>query len=464
MTKAQIEAAVNECTTGDDEGDEQMMVQIIQAFDFPRFFFSPERKKFVTAEELKLPPSTLFDVPEQKSQLFCYRYDVIRQRLLRHKLFTSVGAYGSGEAKMKLHDVEFLLTLKTTLPDVIALGMVVQLKDSKYFLEDPSGVVPIDLSTCRYQSGIFTESCIVLIEGTFVEGVLRVKAIGHPPIETAENSRLQFGNINFFGGSQKTCAKSSEKLKHLEAQNPNAMLVFCSDVWLDKMETIEMLNKMFLGFQDSPPVAFVFCGNFLSTSYGKQSFQKLTEAFKRFAQLLQDFKPLLKSSRLVLVPGPSDLCSSVIYPKSAFPGILRKHFVNIPNVIFSTNPTRIVYCTQEIVIMREDLLHRMFRTAVHIPQVPVKEMPAHLVKCLLAQAHLSPLPLHVSPVYWGFDYTMRLYPVPDLLVLADKFDSYKVQSNGVMAINPGSFSAQDRFSFKVYFPQSKEVEESKISE
>ena len=440
------------------------MFQIIQAFEFPRFYFSAERKKFVSADELKLAPPTLFDAPEEKSQLFCYRYDVIKQRLLRHKLFTTVGAYGSGEAKMKLHTVEYLLTLKSTLSDAIALGMVVQLKDGKYFLEDPTGVVPIDLSSCRYQSGIFTESCIVLIEGTFVEGVLRVKAIGHPPIETAENSRLQFGNINFFGGSQKICAKSSAKLKHLEEQNPNAMFVFCSDIWLDKSETIEKLRLMFVGFEDCAPVAFVFCGNFLSTSYGKQSFQKLTEAFKKFANLLNDFKPLLKASKLILIPGPSDLCSSVIYPKSAFPGILRKHFASIPNVIFSTNPTRIQYCTQEIVVMREDLLHRMFRTAVHIPQVAVKEMPSHLVKCLLAQAHLSPLPLHVSPVYWGFDYTMRLYPVPDLLVLADKFESYNLKSNGVIAINPGSFSAHEKFAFKVYIPSTKDVEESRIAD
>ena len=28
VTRAQIESAVNECTTGDDEGDEQMMLQV----------------------------------------------------------------------------------------------------------------------------------------------------------------------------------------------------------------------------------------------------------------------------------------------------------------------------------------------------------------------------------------------------------------------------------------------------
>ena len=244
------------------------------------------------------------------------------------------------------------------------------LQDNKFFLEDPTGVIPLDLSVCRYQSGIFTESCIVLVEGSFVDGVLQVKAIGHPPIETAENTIKQFGDINFFGGSSKTCAKSSAKMKHLEDQSENSMFVFCSDVWLDRPETFEKLKLMFFGFQDSPPVAFVFCGNFISASYSKKEvFHRTVEAFKNFAKMLADFTDLLKSSKLILIPGPSDACTSVIYPKTAFPAVIRKLFVNIPNVVFSTNPTRILFCTQEIVILREDLLHRLFRTAVHIPQV-----------------------------------------------------------------------------------------------
>ena len=54
----------------------------------------------------------------------------------------------------------------------------------------------------------------------------------------------------------------------------------------------------------------------------------------------------------------------------------------------------------------------------------------------MSQAHLCPLPLHVSPVYWAYDYTLRLYPLPDLLVSSDKFDPFQRTSNDCIITNP----------------------------
>lgn len=48
--------------------------------------------------------------------------------------------------------------------------------------------------------------------------------------------RAFFGNINFFGGPSPTCAKSSTKLKQIETENEDAMMVFLSDVWLDQVK------------------------------------------------------------------------------------------------------------------------------------------------------------------------------------------------------------------------------------
>src|SRR3569832_1098861 len=36
----------------------------------------------------------------------------------------------------------------------------------KYHLEDPSGTVELDLSSATYHTGLFTENCVVFIEGT----------------------------------------------------------------------------------------------------------------------------------------------------------------------------------------------------------------------------------------------------------------------------------------------------------
>lgn len=61
------------------------------------------------------------------------------------------------------------------------------------------------------------------------------------------------------------------------------------------------------------------------------------------------------------------------------------------------------------------------------------------VKTILSQGHLTPLPLYVSPVYWAYDYALRVYPVPDMLVIADKYDPFTVTNTDCLCINPVRF-------------------------
>lgn len=39
----------------------------------------------------------------------------------------------------------------------------------------------------------------------------------------------------------------------------------------------------------------------------------------------------------------------------------------VPKAIFTSNPTRLQYCTQEIVVFREDLLSKVSRHCLHFP-------------------------------------------------------------------------------------------------
>ena len=43
------------------------------------------------------------------------------------------------------------------------------------------------------------------------------------------------------------------------------------------------------------------------------------------------------------------------------------------------------------------------------------DITQQLVQSILDQAHLCPLPLHVRPVYWDLDYTLRMTPLPHLV-------------------------------------------------
>ena len=87
-------------------------------------------------------------------------------------------------------------------------------------------------------------------------------------------------------------------------------------------------------------------------------------------------------------------------------------------------------------------------------------MSEHLIKTVLDQGHLCPLPVTIRPVYWNYDHALRLYPPPDLLILADTHDEFEKSYFDVKCICPDDFNARGRFI--AYFPAAREVEFSQI--
>ena len=111
----------------------------------------------------------------KKAEVYNARYQALRQRTSRHKLFTPavVGGTGSdanndtsgGAKKYQLKCVDFLLGTTSKLNNVIVLGMLAQIKHGKYSLEDPTGCVDLDMSEAKFHRGLYTENCFVLVEG-----------------------------------------------------------------------------------------------------------------------------------------------------------------------------------------------------------------------------------------------------------------------------------------------------------
>ncbi|KAF4017360.1 hypothetical protein G4228_008680 [Cervus hanglu yarkandensis] len=362
IERSVVEAAVQECSQSVDETIDHIF-NIIGAFDIPRFVYSSERKKFLPLLMTNHPAPNLFGTARDKAELFRERYTILHQ--------------------------------------------------GKFFLEDPTGTIQLDLSW-------------------FEDQVFHVNAFGFPPTEPSSTTRAYYGNINFFGGPSNTSVKTSAKLKQLEDENKDAMFVFISDVWLDQVEVLEKLHIMFSGYSPAPPTCFILCGNFSSAPYGKNQVQALKDSLKTLADIICEYPNIHQSSRFVFVPGPED------------PG-------------FGSILPRIQYCTQEIIVFREDLVNKMCRNCVRFPSSNL-DIPNHFVKTVLSQGHLTPLPLYVCPVYWAYDYALRVYPVPDLLVIADKYDPFTLTNTECLCINPGSFP-RSGFSFKVFYPSNKIVED-----
>uniref|UniRef100_A0A669PVR4 DNA polymerase epsilon subunit n=1 Tax=Phasianus colchicus TaxID=9054 RepID=A0A669PVR4_PHACC len=456
-----VEAAVQECSQASDETIENVF-NIIGAFDIPRYIYNSERKRFLPLSMTNFPVPNLFGTARDKAELFRERYSILQQRTHRHELFTPAAVVvhpDDSRSKFQLKTVETLLGNTVKVGEVIVLGMITQLKEGKYFLEDPTGVVQLDLS--KAISFIYDLRVILLFKnvlGWYEDEVFHVNAFGFPPTEPSATTRAFYGNINFFGGPSSTSVKASAKLKQLEDENEDAMFVFLSDVWLDQAEVLEKLHTMFSGYSSAPPTCFFFCGNFSSAPYGKNQIQSLKGSLKALADIICEYPSIHKSSRFVFVPGPEDPGPGSVLPRPPLAENITQEFRQlVPFSVFTTNPCRIQYCTQEIIIFREDLVNKMCRNCVRFPSSSM-DIPNHFVKTILSQGHLTPLPLYVSPVYWAYDYALRVYPVPDMLVIADKYDPFTVTNTDCLCINPGSFP-RNGFSFKVFYPSNKTVED-----
>lgn len=102
-----------------------------------------------------------------------------------------------------------------------------------------------------------------------------------------------------------------------------------------------------------------------------------------------------------------------------------------------------------------------------------------LVSTILDQSHLSPLALNIQPSLSDYDHALRLYPLPTAvlilsallkpclipltwqIVLADKYEKYKMTYSGCHVFNPGSFVGKS-FTFSTYNPAQLSSEEGYV--
>jgi DNA polymerase epsilon subunit 2 len=465
IDKSILVTAIKSCSAEDAGNENINTVNVINSFSTPRLTYCVERKKYLTDAQSGRDPPQLLSSPGSKTTIYLDRYTMLQQRTARHDLFNSADANpGAVKKKFQLKTVEFLHSTTAKLDDVIVLGMMTQVSHGTYHLEDPTGVVKLDLSQAKFHHGLFCENCFVLAEGWYEDEIFHVLAMGFPPAEAAATTRAYFGNVNFFGGPTETSAAMNERLAEVEldANRADDMFVILSDVWLDKVEVVDRLRRLFAGYSSVPPTAFILLGNFLSQPPGSATAYcaLLAEHFRQLADMVAEHPTLVEQSRFFFVPGPTDPGSPNIFPRPPLPQYVTKDISSrLPLARFLTNPARIQYCTQEIVVFREDILTKLARNAIYYPESG--NIADHFCKTITSQGHLTPLPLHTCPVYWDHDRALQLYPLPDLVVSGDKCEAFSAENLGCKVINPGSFVKTD-FSFKTYVPSTRTVEESQV--
>lgn len=349
------------CSAGLD--DNETVFSIINAFDVPKFKYSIEQKKYAIDKTKR----NLLPTAEIRADFSIDRYTMLWQRTNRHELFSPAitGAANVGK-KFQLSKVENLLSM-SSVKDVVVLGMLAQLTENKFYIEDPTGCVPLDLNIAQYHSGFFCEGSFVLVEGTYTDGTLVVSGLGFPPPEAANSSRAYFGSLNTWGGKSSTLLKSSSRLLEIERTNTDATIVFLADCWLDDRTVLEKLKILLIGYNESPPVAIVLMGPFLRNSTNPYA---LKDKLQALGAIISNECVMLKNETdIILVPAIDDPVAPVIMPRPPLPYSLCANFCElVPRTVLATNPCRLQYCTQQIVVCRADLVTKLCRNTIHFPE------------------------------------------------------------------------------------------------
>lgn len=256
------------------------------------------------------------------------------------------------------------------------------------------------------------------------------------------------------------------RLAKLETQAVNDMFVVLSDVWLDHEETMTKLEEVLDGYESMEvvPSLFILMGNFCSypCNLASHDFNELREQFGHLGALIANHPRIKDGSQFLFVPGPGDPGPPNVLPRPGLPKFFAKELLkHVPNAVFGSNPCRVRFYAQDIVLFREDLQYRMRRACIVIPSEEETNDPfEHLVVTMLHQNHLCPLPLTSQPINWNYDHSLSLYPTPDTIILADRAVQNVITYMGVTCSNPGSFANDG--TFIAYRPATREMEVSAV--
>ncbi|CEG77121.1 hypothetical protein RMATCC62417_11918 [Rhizopus microsporus] len=445
--------------TSQETVDVAQHFHVVGAFDMPKLIYDEYTRTFRKSRE----PCRLLSDPKSKGEMFRERLLLTKQRVLRNEMFCPTDMAGDSSSFIKITPIKSLIGHDGG--EFVLFGMLTQIEEGKLYLEDDDAHIELDISKTKYEYGLFTDGIFVLAEGIYGEDhVFHVTEISLPPAEARNLTDVLLSHVDFLGLPRPLIDESI--LKEEEQANKDIFFVIISDLHLDQPKVMNALRTIFEGYSNQVPLAFIFIGNFSSKpfTYSAAEATEYKDNFNALADLISEFETLATHSNFVFVPGARDPWGGNVLPQRGLPS----HFVTrirqkVKKAHFTTNPCRVRYCTQDIVIFREDLLNKIWRNTLIPTNLNAdNQRIKHLVRTILDQGHLCPLPLSVKPVYWGYDHALRLFPLPHAIILADKCENYGISYEETHCINPGSFPNSE-MTWSVYFPATKTSQKCSLS-
>lgn len=142
VTIDHIKVAIKECTRPDIFRDTETIINVINAFDFPKVKYDLFKGRFV----LDQVAPDFFPDASHKNNIFKERFELLWYRTLKHKIFAPLKLGEDPEKKIELIPLELLISESKQGECVTVMGLLIQLTEGQYYLEDPKGVIKIDLT------------------------------------------------------------------------------------------------------------------------------------------------------------------------------------------------------------------------------------------------------------------------------------------------------------------------------
>jgi DNA polymerase epsilon subunit 2 len=383
------------------------------------------------------------------------RYALTHQRILRHKLFRPNDLLRvRTSAQAKLTPIESLLGKRSNASEsLLLLGILIQIEEGHYYLEDPSGQVPVSFQAATAVDGFYvTEHCILLVEGSFQDDILYIHRLGHPLLETRKTS---------LAAIHQQISHPAYQLLRPRLQHQDTSFVILSEVKMDQPRVLQQLEGLLASYESCSPFSmplFVLMGNFSS------SLQGTADAMADLVALLSKFPSLASHAHFCIVPGPRDTPAHCLpLPPLSKP----RHHHKLAHLHMASNPCRIRWAGREMVIFCHNLLNLLQQRQIMLQSDisktndntdtededisdHLRQPHCRLVKTVLDQGHL--VPVAGVPIYWNYDHALRLYPLPDALILGggDDTSGFDEIYGDCDVIHPGSLATQSIYA--VYHP------------
>ena len=190
------------------------------------------------------------------------------------------------------------------------------------------------------------------------------------------------------------------------------------------------------------PDIIVLIGDFFSSkSQESLSYDEFVPYFEIIGHIIRerDLVVLRDLTNWILVPSVDDPGMTKLMPCMK----LSEHFLSgfkgtgpsrIKNLTLATNPCRISYYGQEIVIAKYSFFKKLKRNhlskfsatqeRVRVAEQTEYEDTYRVAKTIVHQGNLMPFSQVVQPIIWSYGEAFNLTPHPHILILADDCEDY----------------------------------------